>query len=149
MIKIKSEREIALMRKAGDIMKKVFKNIESEIKPGISTWDLNIIIKNTIEENGAISGEYNYPNHIKGNPAFPGHACISVNDVIIHGVPSKDVILKNGDIVTIDLVIKKDGYFVDAARTYPIGKVSESAQKLIQTAENAFFEAMEEVKTRK
>lgn len=146
MIKIKSEREIQLMRNAGNIMKEVFAALKAEIKPGMSTWDLNLIIKKIIESNSATSAEYKYPNHIKGKPAFPGHACISVNDVIIHGVPKKDQILKSGDIVTVDLVIQKDGYNVDAARTFAVGNISNVAKKLIQTTENAFFEAMEVAK---
>lgn len=146
MINIKSEREINIMRNLGKIMIEVFSNIKNEIKPGISTWDLNIIIKDTIESNGATSAEFGYPNHIKGNPPFPGHACISVNDVIVHGVPSKNVILQNGDIVTVDLVIKRDGYNVDAARTFAVGNISKTAQNLINVTENAFFEAMEVTK---
>ena len=84
MIEIKSEREINLMRNAGKIMKEIQKEVKRFIKPGISTWELNKLIKNIIEKNGARSAEYNYPNFHKGKPAFPGHACISVNEQIIH-----------------------------------------------------------------
>ena len=146
MINIKSNKEIELMRNAGNIMKQVFEEVKNNIKPGISTWDLNLVIKKIIESNGATSAEYNYPNFIPGKPSFPGHACISVNDVIVHGVPSKKVILKEGDIVTVDLVIKKDGYHVDAARTYGVGKISKVAQKLITVTENAFFESIKYAK---
>lgn len=84
MIEIKSEREINLMRNAGKIMKEIQKEVKRFIKSGISTWELNKLIKNIIEKNGARSAEYNYPNFHKGKPAFPGHACISVNEQIIH-----------------------------------------------------------------
>ena len=84
MIEIKSEREINLMRNAGKIMKEIQKEVKRFINPCISTWELNKLIKNIIEKNGARSAEYNYPNFHKGKPAFPGHACISVNEQIIH-----------------------------------------------------------------
>lgn len=146
MIKIKSEREIAIMRENGKIMKKVFKELEESIKPGITTWDLNLIIKKIIESNGAKSAEFGYPNHYEGLPAFPGHACISVNDQIIHGVPSKKVILNEGDIVTIDLVIEKNGYNVDCARTFGVGNISKQAKSLLKVTKQAFFEAMKVAK---
>ena len=95
MIEIKSEKEINIMRNNGKIMKEIQKEVKGFIKPGISTWELNNLIKHIIEKNGARSAEYNYPNFHKGKPAFPGHACISVNEQIIHGVPSKKVILKD------------------------------------------------------
>ena len=101
------------------------------------------MIKHIIEKNGARSAEYNYPNFHKGKPAFPGHACISVNEQIIHGVPSKKVILKDGDIVTIDLVIEKDGYHVDMARTYEVGQnVNKNTKKLLEVTRNAFYEGI-------
>lgn len=146
MIEIKSPREIELMREAGKIMKKIHKEVENSIKPGISTWDLNLIIKKIIEEAGATSAEYLYPNHIPGNPPFPGHACISVNEQIIHGVPSKKVILKDGDIVSVDLVIAKNGYHADCARTYAVGNISKNAQKLIDVTRKAFFEGIKQAK---
>jgi methionine aminopeptidase, type I len=143
MIEIKSEKEINIMRNNGKIMKEIQKEVKRFIKPGISTWELNNLIKNIIEKNGARSAEYNYPNFHKGKPAFPGHACISVNEQIIHGVPSKKVILKDGDIVTIDLVIEKDGYHVDMARTYEVGQnVNKSTKKLLEVTRNAFYEGI-------
>ena len=84
MIEIKSEKEINIMRNNGKIMKEIQKEVKGFIKPGISTWELNNLIKSIIEKNGARSAEYNYPNFHKGKPAFPGHACISVNEQIIH-----------------------------------------------------------------
>ena len=100
------------------------------------------IIEKIIEENGAISAEKNYPNPIEGLPPFPASACISVNEQVIHGVPSKKTILKDGDLVSIDLVILKDGYHVDAARTYGVGNISDQAKKLIDVARNSFKEGL-------
>lgn len=144
MISIKSEREIELMRKAGKIMKEIHDELAKAIKPGITTKQLDKVINNIIEKHGAISGEYMYPSPVGLDP-FPGHACISVNDEIIHGVPG-DRILKEGDIVSIDLVIEKDGYCADAARTYAVGKISKNAEKLIKVTKKSFFQAMKVAK---
>lgn len=147
MITIKSKKEIEIMRKAGQIMKQVHKEVESKIRPGISTYDLDKIIEKIIIDNNAISAEKGYPNFKPGGIPFPGNSCISVNDVVVHGVPKKNQILQNGDIVSIDLVIKYKGMHVDAARTYIIGKTKDKRdEELVIVTEDAFFEAMKYAK---
>ena len=91
---------------------------------------------------GAIPAEKGYPSGVKGVPAFPGSICASVNDEVIHGIPSKQVILKEGDIISIDLVAYKDGFNGDCARTYAVGKISKEVQKLIEITKQAFFEGI-------
>ena len=118
MITIKSEREIKLMREAGKIVAEMYKYAEQIIKPGMTTYELDKMLEKFMREKGGIPAQINYPSGIKGVPPFPASTCISVNDVIIHGIPDKATIIKNGDIVKIDTVIEKNGYNGDAARTY-------------------------------
>ena len=95
-----------------------------------------------MKEEGAIPAEKGYPSGQKGIPAFPGSICASVNDEVIHGIPSKKVILKEGDIISIDLVAYKDGFNGDCARTYVVGKIDKEKQKLIDVTQNAFYEGI-------
>ena len=146
MIIIKNEEEIEKMRAAGEIMKEVHNALYKSIKPGVTTEQLDKIIEDIILSHGAISAEKGYPNFYEGKPAFPGNACISVNEEIIHGVPGKRM-LKTGDIVSIDLVIKYNGYHADAARTYIVGKAnSKKDENLVITTEEAFFEGIKYAK---
>ena len=132
MITIKSNKEIELMKEACKIVALTQKAIEEAIKPGISTYDLDIIAEKTMEKYGARSAEKGYPSGVKGVPDYPANTCISVDDVVIHGVPSKNQILKEGDIVSVDLVALKNGYNGDMARTYIVGKGSEEAKRLVE-----------------
>ena len=142
MIYIKNEEEIEKMRKVAEIMKEVHTELYKKIKPGMTTLELDKIIENIITAKGAISAEKGYPNFFPGKPAFPGNACISVNEEVVHGVPGKRV-LKDGDIVSVDLVIKLDGYHADAARTYIVGSPkSKKDEKLVRVTEEAFFEGI-------
>ena len=95
---------------------------------------------------GAISAEKGYDPGIKGVPPYPASTCISINDEVIHGVPSKNRIIKEGDIVSVDLVALKNGYNGDAARTYMVGKVSKEAQRLVEVTKQAFFEGIKYAK---
>lgn len=110
MVTIKSKREIEFMREACRVAALAQKEIEKAIKPGVSTLELDKIAEKVIRENGGIPAEKGYPSNEKGIPDFPGSICASVNDEVIHGIPSKKVILKDGDIVSIDLVAYKDGF---------------------------------------
>lgn len=92
---------------------------------------------------GAIPAEKGYPSGVKGVPAFPGSICASVNDEVIHGIPSKQVILREGDIISIDLVAYKDGFNGDCARTYAVGKIDKKSQKLMEVTKQAFFEGIQ------
>lgn len=142
MVYIKSKNEIEKMREACRIANLTQKAIERAIKPGVSTWDLDKIAEETMRENGAIPAEKGYPSGVKGVPDFPGSICASVNDNIIHGIPSKYYILKEGDIISVDLVAYKDGFNGDCARTYCVGEVSEAAKRLIEVTKQAFFEGI-------
>ena len=110
MITIKSKKEIELMREACRIANLTQLEIEKHIKPGISTWELDRIAEETMRKYGAIPAEKGYPSGQKGVPDFPGSICASVNDEVIHGIPSKKVFLKDGDIISVDLVAYKDGF---------------------------------------
>ena len=138
MITIKSKKEIELMKEAGKLTALTYDYIEKTIKPGMSTYELDKLAENFIREHGGIPAEKGYPSGIRGVPNFPGSLCISINDVVIHGVPSKNIIIKDGDVVSIDTVVQKNGYMGDAARTYLVGKCSKEAQELVAVTEQAF-----------
>ena len=142
MVTIKSKSEIEKMREACRIANLAQKAVEKAIRPGVSTLELDRIAEKTIRDNGGIPAEKGYPSGVKGVPDFPGSICASINDNIIHGIPSDRVILKEGDIISIDLVAYKDGFNGDCARTYPVGKISDEAQRLIDVTKQAFFEGI-------
>ncbi|MCI8362782.1 MAG: type I methionyl aminopeptidase [Clostridia bacterium] len=146
MVTIKSKQEIEKMREACHVAALTQKAIEEAIRPGISTWELDKIAENTMRENGAIPAEKGYPSGVKGIPPFPGSICASVNDEVIHGIPSKKVILKEGDIVSIDLVALKDGFNGDCARTYVVGNIDKETRRLIEVTKQAFFEGIKYAK---
>lgn len=127
------------MKDAGKIMIGLFKELKKYTKPNISTYELDKIAARYIYSCGAIPT-------CKGYEGYPANICISVNDTLLHGIPSKKIILKEGDIVSYDVVINKNGYNVDACRTYPVGRISENASKLILTAKRCFFEATKLIK---
>lgn len=143
MITIKSSSEIEKMREACKLTYLVHKEIEKNIRPGISTYELDQIAEKFIRAHGGIPAEKGYPSYQKGVPNFPGSICVSINDEVIHGVPSKKVILQEGDIVSIDLVVLKDGFNGDAARTYIVGKArSKEDERLLEVTKKAFFEGI-------
>ena len=142
MVTIKSKKEIEIMKEACRIANETQKVVEKAIKPGISTLELDKIAEKYILSQNAIPAQKNYPNYYKDMPPFPGTLCISINDVLIHGIPSSDVIIKDGDIVSIDLVVLKNGYHGDCARTYLVGNVSKEAQELVAVTKQAFFEGI-------
>lgn len=134
MILIKDDLALDLMRKAGKIVGETLLLLENEIKPGISTKELDRIAEEFIREQGAIPS-------FKGLYGFPASLCISVNNQVVHGIPG-DYILKDGDIVSIDCGAYLDGFHGDAARTFPVGNVSEDAKRLIQVTRDCFFEGI-------
>ena len=146
MIEIKSKREIELMREACRITALAHKAIEEAIRPGISTLELDKIADKVIRENGGIPAQKGYPGPDKYTPAFPASICASVNDEVIHGIPSSQVVLKEGDVISIDMVAYKDGFNGDAARTYIVGKGSKEDQRLIEVTRQAFFEGIKYAK---
>ncbi len=135
MIVIKSKEEVELVAKACEVAGQLLKEVAGIIRPGMSTWELDQFIENYILK-------HDQKPAFKGYDGFPAAACISVNDELIHGIPSKSKILKEGDIVSVDLgTIYKD-YYSDAARTYPVGKINTENERLIKVAEESFFEGL-------
>ncbi|MBY0754746.1 type I methionyl aminopeptidase [Clostridium sardiniense] len=134
MILIKDDLALDLMRKAGKIVGETLLLLENEIKPGISTKELDRIAEEFIREQGAIPS-------FKGLYGFPASLCISVNNQVVHGIPG-GYILKDGDIVSIDCGAYLDGFHGDAARTFPVGNASEDAKRLIQVTRDCFFEGI-------
>ena len=142
MVTIKSEKEIKLMREACRITGLVYKEIEKVIKPGMTTMELDKFAEKVIKENGGVPAQKGYPSGMRGVPPFPATLCISINDEVIHGIPSHKKIIKDGDVVSIDLVVYKDGFNGDAARTFIVGNGSEEAKKLVDITQKAFFEGI-------
>ena len=136
MIIIKSEEEIELMRISGKVTAFILKELESFIRPGISTADIDKFVESTITSNGIIPT-------FKGYGGFPASACVSINEEVVHGIPDKKRILKEGDIVSVDVGSTYKGYVSDAARTYPVGTVSDTAKKLMDTTRESFFAGLE------
>lgn len=146
MIYIKSPKEIEKMKEACRVAFLAQKAIEAAIKPGITTYELDKIAEETMKKNGAIPAEKGYPSGVDGVPDFPASICSSVNDVVIHGIPSKREVLKEGDIVSVDLVAYKDGFNGDCCRTYAVGKIDKGSQRLIDVTKQAFFEGIKYAK---
>ncbi len=136
MIIIKSDQEIELMRESGKVTGYILKELENIVRPGISTADINEFVESTIRNNGMV------PTFL-GYGGFPASACVSINDEVVHGIPDKNRILKEGDIVSVDVGSTYKGYVSDAARTYPVGKISEEAQRLIDVTRESFFTGIE------
>ena len=139
MFIIKNSEQIALMKMAGKITAEALLVAKDAIRPGISTKEIDTKIQRYIEKCGAV------PSFL-GYGGFPGSACISINDQVIHGIPSDKVIIKEGDIVKVDVGARYRGYNGDSARTFPVGKVSDEALRLISVTERSFYEAMKYAK---
>lgn len=140
MIKIKSQEEIEIMREACRITRDALKVVEDSIKVGVSTKELDQIAYDYIKSQGATPSFKNYSG-------FPASICASVNDTIVHGIPSKDIVLKEGDIISIDVGAKYKGYHGDAARTFPVGKIDAKVKRLIKITEQSFFEGIKDLKS--
>ncbi len=134
-VTIKTKREIDLMRESCARLETVFDELEKMIRPGISTLDIDREGERLIRSMGGI------PNFLNYN-GYPASICTSVNEEVVHGIPSRKRILKEGDIISLDAGMILDGYHSDAARTYPVGKISEEAQQLIRVTRESFFEGI-------
>lgn len=139
MIHVKSEKEIDLMREPCKIVRDTLAFVGSKIKAGMSTKEVDELVERYIRSSGAIPSCLGYEG-------FPASACVSVNEMVVHGIPSDDVILKNGDIVSVDIVAGKNGYHGDACRTFCIGKVAPETEKLVKVTEECFFKGIEGLK---
>ena len=138
-VTIKSAREIELMREAGRLLAEVHEEMAKIIKPGISTKDIDKYGEQLIRERGCIPNFLNYHG-------YPASVCVSVNDEVVHGIPNKNRILQDGDIVSLDAGLIYKGYHSDAARTYGVGTISKEAQQLIDVTRQSFFEGIKYAK---
>ena len=134
-VTIKSAKEIELMRESGRLLEIVHKELEKAIKPGISTKEIDRLGEQLIRSMGCV------PNFLNYN-GYPASICVSVNDEVVHGIPSKHRILQEGDIVSLDAGLIYKGYHSDAARTHAVGTISPEAQKLIDVTRQSFFEGI-------
>lgn len=131
-VTIKSSREIELMSEAGRILAKVHEELAKFVKPGMTTLEIDKKGEEVIRSFQCIPSFLNYNG-------YPGSVCVSVNDEIVHGIPKKDKIIREGDIVSLDTGVIYKGYQSDAARTIPVGEISEEAKRLIEITEGSFF----------
>ena len=138
MITIKSEREIELMREAGKMVSMTHQYLKNFIKPGITTKELDRLAEEYIRKMGGVPT-------CKGYEGFPATLCTSVNDTVVHGIPD-NYKLKDGDIITIDMVIGYKGYQGDAAWTYAVGEISDDKKYLMEHTEKALYEGVKQVK---
>jgi len=134
-VTIKSAREIEFMRESCRILSEVHDRLSEEIRPGISTYDIDAIGEKLIRSYGC------EPNFLNYN-GYPASICISVNDEVVHGIPKKERILQEGDIISLDAGLIYKGYHSDAARTYPVGRISDEVRQLIEVTRQSFFEGI-------
>jgi len=134
---LKNRREIELMRKAGRIVHAALDAVEAACVPGKSTWELNRIANQVLEAHGARSCFLGYSP--RSSPPYPAVLCTSVNEVVVHGIPRKDVVLAEGDVIGIDFACFKDGYAADAARTVAVGVISQPARALIDATRESLM----------
>ena len=134
-VTIKSPREIELMREAGRILAKTHEELAKNLRPGMSTWDIDHMGEEIIRSYGCIPSFKNYNG-------YPASICVSVNDEVVHGIPHKEHFLDEGDIVSLGAGVIYKGYHSDAARTYGIGEIDDDAKKLIEVTRQSFFEGI-------
>lgn len=139
MIVLKTSRELSIMRKAGKISQTALRLAGEAVEPGTSTWELDKIVHSYITKMGATPSFLHYNG-------FPGSACISVNEVVIHGIPKKETILKKGDIVSIDVGACYKGFHGDNAWTFPCGEISEEAKALLEATEQSLYKGIEQAR---
>ena len=139
MITIKTDEQIALMRDSGRITKNVLDLIGREIRAGMTTKDIDKLVYEYITACGA------YPSFL-GYSGYPASVCTSIDDMVVHGIPSENIVIKEGQIVSVDVGVEYNGWQGDAARTFMIGEVSEEKKKLVKVTEECFFKAVENLK---
>src|SRR4030042_1695627 len=124
MILVKSPREIEVMRRAGAVVARFFEEVRPLILPGVCTWDLEAFADRFIARNGVGSA-------FKGYMGYPAHLCASINEEVVHGIPSKDRVIREGDILSIDFGILREGFYGDSAMTFPVGAVNGVSSRLL------------------
>ncbi len=135
MVSLKSEREIAIMRESAEILKEVFVTLKDFIKAGITTKDIDLRAEKIIRSRSAEPAFLGYYG-------FPATVCTSVNEQVVHGIPSYNKVLKEGDILSLDMGVRYKGYYSDAARTWPIGRIPTETQNLIEVTRQSLFEGV-------
>jgi methionyl aminopeptidase len=139
MITRKSQREILLMKEAGRIVALAHQEVKKHIKPGVTTYEIDQIVEKVIRDNNAIPS-------FKGYGGFPGSACTSINEQVVHGIPSRKVQLKEGDIISVDIGAQYKGYHGDSAWTYAVGEISEEKKQLMEVTKQSLFEGLKYAK---
>lgn len=137
---LKSQEEIAIMREAGRIVAQAHEAMRAAIRPGVSTQALDQIAETVIRDHGAVPAFLGYPKH--KSPDFPATITASINNELVHGIPSKDRILREGDIISLDVGCHHEGFVGDAAYTWPVGEVAPSVKRLLEVTEQALYEAI-------
>jgi methionyl aminopeptidase len=143
MVRLKTKREIELIRESSKIVADVLKLIGAHAKPGVTTLQLDRLAEDYIRSMGGVPAFKGY-RHSKSNP-FPGTLCTSVNDEVVHGIPSKRI-LRDGDLLSIDVGVKKDGWYGDGAHSFAIGEISEELQRLMEATEEALYAGIAQAK---
>ncbi|MDP4179744.1 MAG: type I methionyl aminopeptidase [Bacillota bacterium] len=141
MINRKTNSEIELMKKSSDILVNALIRLKEAVKPGITTLELDKIAEQYIRKNGAIPSFLGYKSPYRGAIDYPGSICASVNNEVVHGIPGLRA-LKDGDIISIDIGVYINGFHSDAARTFPVGNISQQAQDLIDATKQSFYEGI-------
>lgn len=136
MIKIKTEQQLDLMRESGRLTGEVLKYLESQIRVGMTTKELDELAYDFIVSHGG------YPSFL-GYQGYPASTCISIDDVVVHGIPSEEIVIREGQIVSVDVGVKLNGWQGDAARTFLVGNVSSEKRKLVEVTKECFFKAIE------
>lgn len=138
MVTLYSKKEVEAMKSAASVVKEVFKRLEEFIKPGVTTKDVDNLVENVIHSLSALPSTKNYHG-------YPAACCTSVNEVVVHGIPDSRA-LKDGDIISVDVVAFKDGFHSDACRTFAVGNISDDAKRLIDVTRESFFKGVEKAK---
>ena len=139
---LKTEDEIELMRRANQLVGMTLAELAKHIKPGVTTLQLDKVAEEFIHDHGAIPTFKNFPNPFGG--PFPASICTSVNDVVVHGIPSEKTVLKDGDIISVDCGTLLEGYNGDSCYTFPVGEVSEEVRQLLKTTKESLYKGIEQ-----
>jgi methionyl aminopeptidase len=135
---LKSQREIQIMREAGRIVARVHVAMREAVRPGITTWELDQIAVEVMQKYNAVSSFLGYRG-------YPANICASVNEELVHGIPSKERVLREGDIISIDIGVRHRGFIGDSAWSYAVGEIDEKAKKLMQVTEASLYAGIEQM----
>jgi methionyl aminopeptidase len=141
MVKIKSPEEIVVLRESGRRLGTIVEELKKAIKPGVSTWDIDLLAEKLIRDGGDIPSLKNYCPYGAKIP-YPATICISLNDEIVHGIPAKDRIIKDGDVVSVDICLTHEGMVTDMATTVTVGKVPAHVETLLAETQRALFDGI-------